>query len=115
MATLQALQSVACSRRDLFDFDGGGKLVGAVSCGKIHRRNFNRRDTTTFFAFIATLLAISLTAIAANWFSTIFSSKMRLRINNSVIEGVLFVVIAVIYGVDFGFGERLTNIADEVL
>ena len=41
--------------------------------------------------------------------------KMRLRINNSVIEGVLFVVIAVIYGVDFGFGERLMNIADEVL
>ena len=138
------------------------------------------RDTATFFAFIAVLTAISLTAIAANWFSTILSSRMRLRINNSVIEGVmrhvykvrgdfifktdmvylskrldqdaidlvhfaignmidicvnfallcmafgllcsigvkwgvLFVVIAVIYGVDFGFGERLTNIADEVL
>ncbi len=47
------------------------------------------RDTATFFAFIAALLAISVTAIAANWFSTILSSKMRLRINNSVIEGVM--------------------------
>ena len=47
------------------------------------------RDTATFFAFIAALLAISVTAIAANWFSTILSSRMRLRINNSVIEGVM--------------------------
>ena len=47
------------------------------------------KDTATFYIFIAALATISITAIAANWLSTILSSKMRLRINNRVVEGVM--------------------------
>lgn len=47
------------------------------------------RDTATFFVFIAIFATLSVTAIAANWLSTILSSKMRLRINNSVVEDVM--------------------------
>ena len=46
-------------------------------------------DTATFHEFILILLAISVLAIAANWLNTIFSSRVRLYINNQVIEGVL--------------------------
>ena len=47
------------------------------------------QDATTFYVFIAALAAISVTAIAANWLSTILSSKMRVQINNRVVEDVL--------------------------
>ena len=47
------------------------------------------QDATTFYVFIAALAAISVTAIAANWLSTILSSKMRVQINNRVVEGVM--------------------------
>lgn len=47
------------------------------------------RDAATFYLFIAILAAISVVAIGANWLSTILSSKMRLRINNRVIEDVM--------------------------
>ena len=47
------------------------------------------KDTAMFRDFILLLLAISSLAIAAHWFNTIFSSKVRLEINNSVIESVL--------------------------
>ena len=47
------------------------------------------RDVATFYAFIAALAAISITAIFSNWLSTILSSKMRLRINNQIIESVM--------------------------
>lgn len=47
------------------------------------------RDAATFYLFIAILAAIGVVAIGANWLSTILSSKMRLRINNRVIEDVM--------------------------
>ena len=47
------------------------------------------QDVATFYLFIAILTAISVVAIGANWLSTILSSKMRLRINNRVIEDVM--------------------------
>ena len=47
------------------------------------------RDAETFYKFILILLAISILAIAANWLNTILTSKMRLQINNSVIEDVM--------------------------
>ncbi len=47
------------------------------------------QDTTTFYNFILLLLTISLVALAANWLNTILMSKMRLRINNRVIEDVM--------------------------
>ena len=45
-------------------------------------------DTTTFFAFIATLAVLSVTAMAANWFNTVLSSKMRLQISNRILEDI---------------------------
>ena len=47
------------------------------------------KDTATFYNFIAFLLTISVVAIAANWLSTILSSKIRLLLNNRVIESVM--------------------------
>ena len=47
------------------------------------------RDVATFYIFIAALATISITAIAANWFNTLLTSKMRLKINNQVIEDVM--------------------------
>ena len=47
------------------------------------------RDAATFYVFIAALAAISVTAIAANWLSTLLSVKMRVQINNRIIEGVM--------------------------
>ena len=46
-------------------------------------------DTATFFVFIAALAALSVTAITANWFNTILSSKIRLQINNRVLEDTM--------------------------
>lgn len=47
------------------------------------------RDTATFYNFILLLLTINFLALAANWLNTILTSKMRLRINNRVIENVM--------------------------
>lgn len=47
------------------------------------------RDTATFYIFIAALAAISSAAIAANWLSTLLSVKMRVQINNRIIEAVM--------------------------
>ena len=47
------------------------------------------RDVATFYIFIAALATISITAIAANWFNTLLTSKMQLKINNQVIEDVM--------------------------
>ena len=47
------------------------------------------RDFETFYNFILLLLTISILAIAANWLNTILTSKMRLRINNRIIEDVM--------------------------
>ena len=47
------------------------------------------RDAETFYDFILVLLTISILAIAANWLNTILTSKMRLQINNRVIEDVM--------------------------
>lgn len=47
------------------------------------------RDVETFYRFIAALAVISFTAIAANWLNTILTSRMRLQINNRVIEDAM--------------------------
>lgn len=47
------------------------------------------RDAATFYNFILLLMTISVVAIAANWLSTMLSSKMRLRINNRVVEDTM--------------------------
>ena len=47
------------------------------------------RDIATFYYFITIFLTISILAIITNWFSTIISSKVRLKINNRIIENVM--------------------------
>ena len=47
------------------------------------------RDTATFYNFILLLLTINFLALTANWLNMILTSKMRLRINNRVIENVM--------------------------
>ena len=47
------------------------------------------QDRAYFYTFIAFLVVISILAIASNWYSTILSSKIRVSLNNLVIEDVL--------------------------
>lgn len=47
------------------------------------------KDMAIFYNFILILLTINMFAITANWLSTILSSKIRLKINNQVIESVM--------------------------
>ena len=47
------------------------------------------RNPAIFHDFILLLLVLSVLAIAANWFNTILSSRVRLKINNQVIESVM--------------------------
>ena len=47
------------------------------------------KDTETFYTFILILLLISIVAVVTNWITVIFSSKMRININNQIIEDVM--------------------------
>ena len=47
------------------------------------------RDSKTFYSFILLLTTVIVTAIASNWLATVVSSKMRVEINNRVIEDVM--------------------------
>lgn len=47
------------------------------------------KDTTIFYNFILLLLTINILAIASNWLSTIISSKMRVILNNQIVEEVM--------------------------
>lgn len=75
-----ALCSVLTSAANLLEPFLTAKFIDEILLG---------RDAATFQNFILLLLAISSLAIAANWLNTILSSRVRLKINNSVIEGVL--------------------------
>ena len=47
------------------------------------------KDSETFYTFILILLIINILAITSNWLSTMGSSKMRVAINNQLIEDVM--------------------------
>ncbi len=78
--TVVALCSILTAAVNLLEPFLTAKFIDEILIGQ---------DATTFYVFIAALAAISVTAIAANWLSTILSSKMRVQINNRVVEGVM--------------------------
>ena len=47
------------------------------------------KDAAVFFNFILFLMGLNILAVASNWLSTILSSKMRVNVNNQIIEDII--------------------------